>query len=120
LTGSASWLVLTELTQVFGVRGHHGDLLLSPKLVREQFGKDNKASVSCKMAGKKISVEYVNAKALDYGQYAVLDVFCNDHPVVYERLSPLEVVIPRVNIEKMPPVSIVQVILDKTDQVKSV
>ena len=33
LTGSASWLLLTLLTQAFGVRGKLGDLVLEPKLV---------------------------------------------------------------------------------------
>ncbi len=37
LTGSASWLVLTVLTQVFGVRGHYGDLLLAPKFTGDDF-----------------------------------------------------------------------------------
>ncbi|MCA9396535.1 MAG: cellobiose phosphorylase, partial [Candidatus Omnitrophica bacterium] len=32
LTGSASWLITTYLTQVFGIMGHLGDLLITPKL----------------------------------------------------------------------------------------
>ena len=32
LTGSASWYLLTMVTQVFGVRGQLGDLVLEPKL----------------------------------------------------------------------------------------
>lgn len=35
LTGAGSWLLLTMQTQVFGVRGRDGDLLLEPKLTAE-------------------------------------------------------------------------------------
>ena len=37
LTGSASWYLLTLLTEVFGVKGDLGDLVLAPKLVAAQF-----------------------------------------------------------------------------------
>jgi cellobiose phosphorylase len=33
LTGSASWYLLTMLTEVYGVRGELGDLLFAPKLL---------------------------------------------------------------------------------------
>ena len=35
LTGSASWYVLTWVTQVLGIRGQWGNLLLAPKLMPE-------------------------------------------------------------------------------------
>lgn len=34
LTGAGSWMVLTVLTQMFGVRGKAGDLLFSPQLLK--------------------------------------------------------------------------------------
>jgi cellobiose phosphorylase len=74
LTGSASWYVLTELTQVFGVRGEQGDLLLAPKIVREQFSEDGIAQVECKFAGKRLSVTYVNKEQLDYGAYQMKSI----------------------------------------------
>lgn len=37
LTGSASWYLLTLVTEVFGVKGQLGDLLLQPKLLATQF-----------------------------------------------------------------------------------
>lgn len=61
LTGSASWLVLAELTQVFGVRGQWGDLCLDPQLVPTQFDDDGRASVTCQFAGQLLTVVYVNA-----------------------------------------------------------
>ena len=40
LTGSASWYILTLVTEAFGVRGLLGDLLLEPKLVVAQFDQE--------------------------------------------------------------------------------
>ena len=37
LTGSASWYLLTLITEVFGVKGTLGDLTLAPKLLAAQF-----------------------------------------------------------------------------------
>ncbi len=101
LTGSASWLVLTLLTQVFGVRGEKGDLILSPQLIREEFdSKEKKASVHCHFAGRKISVTYLNAEDLDCGEYQIEKVFLNNRPVDFETLTPSKVRIPRGEIGK--------------------
>ncbi len=81
LTGSASWLVLTYLTQVFGVRGDNGDLLLAPKLVKEEFGQDNTVEISCQFASKQLTVIYENKQKLDYGNYRIQQVFLNDSPL---------------------------------------
>ncbi len=45
LTGAASWFMLTMITQVYGVRGDLGNLVLAPKLMSEQFDADGNASV---------------------------------------------------------------------------
>jgi len=95
LTGSASWFVLTLLTQVFGVRGEGGDLVLNPKLLKEQFGTDNTASISCQFAGKKLNVVYVNASGLDFGQYAVKEVLIDGKNRECEKKPPAFVKIPR-------------------------
>lgn len=77
LTGSASWLLLTVLTQMYGVRGDYGDLVLEPKLTAEQFDARGKASVKTTFRGKKIQVRYNNPKKLDYGQYTIEKVELN-------------------------------------------
>lgn len=77
LTGSASWLVLTLLTQSFGIQGLYGDLLLWPKLVNAQFNAKGKARVTCQFAGKKITVEYDNPKRLEFNAYYIKDVHAN-------------------------------------------
>ncbi len=71
LTGSASWLVLTLLTQSFGVRGSYGDLWLDPKLVKNQFNAKGLAAVSCQFAQTQVVVEYQNPKRLEFGKYAI-------------------------------------------------
>jgi len=86
LTGSASWFVLTELTQSFGVRGTSGDLLLSPQLVKEQFDSKNIASICCQFAERAITVEYYNPKKLDAGYYSIGQVTLNGHSIVGAQL----------------------------------
>ena len=77
LTGSASWLMFTMLTQVFGIRGEMGDLAINPKLVKRQFGKSRKVSVNTTFASKKIQVNYFNPDNLDYGEYKIGNISIN-------------------------------------------
>ncbi|MBC7959842.1 MAG: cellobiose phosphorylase, partial [Vallitaleaceae bacterium] len=81
LTGSASWLFLTVLIEMFGVKGDLGDLVLQPKLVPAQFDQDGKASVTTIFAGKQIIVEYFNEKGLDYSGYKIAVVKINELPI---------------------------------------
>ena len=78
LTGAGSWLLLTMQTQVFGVRGRSGDLLLEPKLRLEQFDADGAAELCCTAAGRRLRVRYKNAGGLDYGQYRLGTVTCGE------------------------------------------
>ncbi len=87
LTGSASWLVLTQLTQVFGVRGFYGDLCLAPCLVKEEFNARNTAAVTCQFAEKRITVEYHNPNKLDAGAYQIKEVVANGAPIAFDLLA---------------------------------
>jgi cellobiose phosphorylase len=78
LTGSASWYLLTLLTQAFGVCGRLGDLELSPKLVLEQFDADGQASVRTRFADRHIRVVYLNPDRLENSNYKVIRVSLND------------------------------------------
>jgi hypothetical protein len=73
LTGSASWFILTLLTQVFGIKGEYGDLVIEPKLTAEQFSRHggiprryvrgkskNTISITAYFADKLIEIRYVN------------------------------------------------------------
>lgn len=63
LTGAASWYLMTMITEVFGVRGEWGDLVIRPKLVREQFDAQGTASISLHFAGKQLCVTVVQPTA---------------------------------------------------------
>ncbi|MCX5695706.1 MAG: cellobiose phosphorylase [Candidatus Omnitrophica bacterium] len=81
LTGSASWFILTLVTQAFGVRGENGDLLIEPKLTAEQFKLNPTISVNRPFAGSKLQVNISNPKKLDYGQYRILKASLNSRPL---------------------------------------
>ncbi len=87
LTGSASWFILTELTQVFGLRGEYGDLIAEPKLVKEEFDKDGAAQVTAQFAGKKIALQYINKERLDFGRYKIQKAFLNNQPLDINKFS---------------------------------
>ena len=69
LTGAASWYMLTVITQVFGVHGEGGDLVITPKLVREQFDERGEAAIDFSFAGKQFHAVIVNPAGKDFGAY---------------------------------------------------
>jgi cellobiose phosphorylase len=77
LTGAASWLMMTVITQVFGVRGDMGDLLFDPKLLKEQFDENGEASLNLQFAGKDFIVQYHNPDKLDYDAYTIGKIVVN-------------------------------------------
>ncbi len=84
LTGSASWLLLTMLTQVFGVRGHLGDLYLEPKLMRSQFDAKGRASVFTLFAGRRLNLIYHNHARLEHGAYQIEQVSIDGQRITIE------------------------------------
>jgi len=77
LTGAASWLMMTVITQVFGVRGQMGDLLFDPKLLKEQFDGEGNATLTLQFAGKNFRIQYHNADGLDFDAYKVGTITVN-------------------------------------------
>lgn len=78
LTGSASWLMLTVLTEMFGVKGQMGNLMLEPRLQKHQFNKNGEAGIDLTFANRKLKVVYLNPDLLDYGEYKVKKVKLNN------------------------------------------
>jgi cellobiose phosphorylase len=74
LTGSASWLLLTMLSELFGVQGKMGDLVLEPKLPQDLFDAEGKASVSTQFANRRLMITYVNPQRLEYGDYVIVTI----------------------------------------------
>jgi cellobiose phosphorylase len=81
LTGSASWYLLTLLTEAYGVRGRLGDLELTPRLVQEQFNAEGEACVHTLFADRLLDIVYHNPGGLDYGDYAIGAVTINGKSV---------------------------------------
>lgn len=81
LTGSASWFILTMLTQVFGVRGEYGDFVIEPKLIARQFKKTDTINLFTVFCEKKITVKFINPHKKDYGKYSILKVIFNNEDV---------------------------------------
>ena len=74
LTGSASWLLLTVLNEMYGIKGELGALKLQPKLLSQQF-TGGMAGASCRFRGVNITVTYQNPFGLDAGQYHVKEIY---------------------------------------------
>lgn len=94
LTGSASWLLLTMVTEVYGVKGLLGDLKIEPKLKKEQFDEEGRSRIKLWFANKHLEIEYINSRFLDYGEYAIKKVTVNGGLFKGE-IRPDSVLIPR-------------------------
>ena len=84
LTGSASWLVYLLLTQVYGLRGELGDLVIDPQLMPADFDAAGRAGVKADFAGRTLAVTYLNPEALKPGQYVVGRIACRGTPVPFK------------------------------------
>lgn len=93
LTGAASWYLLTVLTEMFGVKGCYGDLILEPKLLACQFDERGQASVTSLFGGRMLEVVYRNAEEADFGGYAVAEcrIDGEDYPVTEQNGKSLRI-----------------------------
>jgi cellobiose phosphorylase len=85
LTGSASWYLLTIVTEVLGIKGRLGDLVLEPKLMPAQFDADGRASVSTLFANRRLKITYHNPDRLPWGMYTIAAIQLDGEPLPYER-----------------------------------
>lgn len=74
LTGAASWLLLTVLNEMYGIKGELGALKLQPKLLATQF-TNGMASATCMFRGANITVTYQNPFNLEVGNYRVKEIY---------------------------------------------
>ena len=70
LTGAASWMMLTVITQMFGVRGSCGDMVLEPRLLKEQF-KDGRAGLTLNFGKRRWHIVYTDAEGKESGEYVI-------------------------------------------------
>ncbi len=85
LTGSASWYVLTLLTQAYGVRGEAGDLVIAPQLTAAEFNRKGEARVRLPFAGSHVTVAYLNPDRREAGAYQVRSVEAGGKAVAFHR-----------------------------------
>lgn len=71
LTGSASWLFLTLVTEMYGIKGDLGDLCIEPKLVPAQFDEAGKASIRTSFADHALNIVFVNKDKLSYNDQTI-------------------------------------------------
>lgn len=102
LTGSASWYLLTYVTQVLGVRGEWGDLLLAPKLVPEQFGKSGQVITQIDFAGKRLNITYFNRGKKPYGKYKIESVLLHGRSFPMAKEPTPRLLIPRSDLTAIP------------------
>jgi len=100
LTGSASWFILTLLTQVFGIKGKDGGLLIEPKLTAEQFRRASRISINRSFAGRKLVVSFLNPRKLEFNNYRIIKAMLNKQSLMVTQ--PQQLFIPRSAILKLP------------------
>lgn len=81
LTGAASWYMMTMITEVFGIHGEVGDLVIKPKLVKEQFDEKNQAMIQLYFGGKEFKITFQNSDELEFGEYKVNRASCDGVPL---------------------------------------
>ncbi|MGD9909206.1 MAG: cellobiose phosphorylase [Candidatus Izemoplasmatales bacterium] len=94
LTGSASWVVITLVEQIFGVKARFGDLVLSPHLRKRHFDLSD-PSLNIILHGKKLNISYQNTMGLEYGEYHIEKVILNKTEIKTDKY---ECIIPKENI----------------------
>lgn len=87
LTGAASWLMLTVITQMFGVKGEMGDLCFKPQLLKEQFNEEGIAVIEMIFADKALKINYHNVNHKEVGTYKVSAIVMNGKVYEGNRIS---------------------------------
>jgi cellobiose phosphorylase len=106
LTGSASWYLLTVLSEVLGVKGRLGDLVLEPKLMPEQFNADGSASVLTLFAGRRLKITYFNPDRLPWGMYTIAGIRLDGEVIAFARQG-RTATLPRSAITALPVESVI-------------
>ena len=99
LTGAASWYMMTMITEVFGVRGDAGNLVMKPKLLKKQFDENKAASIRCRFAEKEFEVTFKNADELEFGEYGIGRADCDGETL--EIVDGMQVLMERAAVEDL-------------------
>lgn len=88
LTGSASWMLLTVISKMFGVSGNLGDLSFRPQLLSGQFDEKCEASLKLPYQNRSLEVVYRNQSLLEPKDYEVRSISINGIPYELHGDSP--------------------------------
>lgn len=80
LTGSASWFIFLFITEVMGIKGRNEDLVIEPKLIREQFLKGEKLNFNLFYRGRRLHIIYYNHFKKSWPDYILERVLINKKP----------------------------------------
>ena len=83
LTGSASWLLLTVITKMFGISSEKGNLVFCPQLLLQQFDAEGCAVIKLQFASVKLCIHYENKLGLEYDQYRVSEIYLDGVPYAF-------------------------------------
>ena len=98
LTGAASWLLVTVITQMFGVRGEMGDLAFRPQLLPEQFDENGEAGLSMIFADRNVKIVMKNPAKKAPADYKVGAITIDGEAYTFDPANP---VIKRSHIEAL-------------------
>jgi cellobiose phosphorylase len=71
LTGSASWMLLTYIEQIFGLKGYFGDLVVQPRLQANDFKAGYEVKINTLINAHLCEIIFKNPDQLDYRQYQI-------------------------------------------------
>lgn len=98
LTGAASWYLLTVMNQMFGIRGLLGNLVIEPKLLKEQFDQKQEVGMNLRFAGYDWQILYENPRNAEYGNYRIHAAFLDGKPI---EIRENQCVLPLTEIKKL-------------------
>lgn len=90
LTGSAAWMMLCVVQEMFGIRGENGALCLRPQLLPEQFDVRNRTSIILKFGGKAFKIVYTLLERLEPSEYTIVKAELDNMPIADGRILPSE------------------------------
>lgn len=78
LTGSASWLIYTFISQICGISFDMGKLVITPCLLKEQFSKkNNNFEVQLNISGTQVKIIYRNINKKQWPDYKIKKLILN-------------------------------------------
>lgn len=109
LTGAASWLMMTVVQEMYGVKGVAGNLSVTPRLCADQFDAEGVAEIRLPFAGSRVKVTIENPGRKDADTYRIKEAFLNGEGIGHDEAS---VSIDRSRIEKKDTEQEIRIVLE--------